>query len=428
MKIVDEILKQDFSRFDDLFDRLLEYFLENKKILVAVSGGPDSMFLSMLILKYFDLNNLDLNNLYFVHCNHKTRNEADNEEKFVKEFFDWLNLNICNRLDSSQAQNDSLAKETENNLRQWRYGEFQKIIEKEDIDFVLIGHNLTDRIESSFMNMLRGSGLNGFVSMRFVDQNNLLNWVKIVRPLLDFTKKEIEKYCEDFGIPFVVDPTNLDEETSLRNKIRLSLFPQLADMSNRNDEETNSFFDSMKKIYRELDKNNIDVWNLIEINKSDYWNCDFAFCWDVPLFFVSEDSLLQILKKFGMSSEVTSSTLKEFANFFKAWEQGYKYINWVYFFLSHGKIYIIKAKENFWQKYIEKSKIIDKLWEMNVWKTAVNINDESLIWLTIRYPKKWDKFGSKSWGKYCINKKIPIFWRNFIPVVVEWKNIVKHFY
>jgi len=77
--------------------------------------------------------------------------------------------------------------------------------------------------------------------------------------LLSYTKKEIEKYCADFGIPFVVDPTNLDEETSLRNKIRLSLFPQLADMSNKSDQKTNTFFDSMKKIYNELDEKNIDV-------------------------------------------------------------------------------------------------------------------------------------------------------------------------
>jgi len=70
--------------------------------------------------------------------------------------------------------NKSDEKKTENDLRQWRYKEFQKIIDQNNIDFILTGHNLTDRIESSFMNMLRGSGLNGFVSMKFLDENNLL--------------------------------------------------------------------------------------------------------------------------------------------------------------------------------------------------------------------------------------------------------------
>ena len=426
MKIIDEILNKDFDKFDDLFDRLSEYFLDNKKLLIAVSGGPDSMFLSVLILKYFQLNNLNLDNLCFVHCNHKTRKETDKEEKFVKK---QLQVTGCKfQIVSYNKQNDGVVKETENDLRQWRYGEFQKIIDKNNIDFLLTWHNLTDRIESSFMNMLRGSWLNWFLSMRFLDENNLLNWVKIIRPLLNYTKKEIEKFCKDFWTPFVVDPTNLDEDVSLRNKIRLSLFPQLAELSKKSNQENNSFFDSMKKIYNELDKNNIDVWNLIEINKSDYRNSDFAFCWDVPLSFVSEDYLLKVLKKFGVSSQVTANTLKDFVGFFHSGEQWYKYINWVYFFLSHGKIYIIKSKQDFWQKYIEKSEIIDKLWEIKIWKNIVNIDDEELIGLEIRYPKKWDKFGSKSWSKYCINKKIPMFWRNFIPVVVEWKNIVKHFY
>jgi tRNA(Ile)-lysidine synthase len=57
-------------------------------------------------------------------------------------------------------RNDGRSKKTEKDLREWRYGEFQEIVEKENIDLLLTGHNLTDRIESSFMNMLRGSGLN----------------------------------------------------------------------------------------------------------------------------------------------------------------------------------------------------------------------------------------------------------------------------
>jgi len=135
MKIIDEILKQDFSRFDDLFDRLSEYFLDNKKLLIAVSGGPDSMFLSVLILKYFQLNNLNLDNLCFVHCNHKTRKETDKEEKFVKK---QLQVTGCKfQIVSYNKQNDGVVKETENDLRQWRYGEFQKIIDKNNIDFLL---------------------------------------------------------------------------------------------------------------------------------------------------------------------------------------------------------------------------------------------------------------------------------------------------
>jgi tRNA(Ile)-lysidine synthase TilS/MesJ len=88
MRIVDEILNKNFNQFDALFQRISEHILDNKKLLIAVSGGPDSMFLSILILKYFKLNNLNLDNLFFVHCNHKTRLATDDEQKFVEEFFD----------------------------------------------------------------------------------------------------------------------------------------------------------------------------------------------------------------------------------------------------------------------------------------------------------------------------------------------------
>ena len=426
MKTIKNFINTDISKFSYLFDQLSDYIFDNKKVLIAVSGGPDSMFLSVLIYNFFIQNKLDLNNLFFVHCNHNTREETDSEQKFVEDFFDWLNLNICNRLDSSQAQNDSVAKETENNLRQWRYGEFQKIIDQNHIDFIMTGHNLTDRIESSFMNVFRGAGLNWFLAMRFVDSNSLLQNVEIIRPLLSFTKKEVEEFCDKFEIPFVVDKTNLDLETSLRNKIRLGLFPQFQKLSHSDD----SFFESMKKIYLELDQKHSveDIWKLVEIRKSVYWNCDFAFLWDIPLSFVSSELLLKILKKFNLSANISKNTLSELVDFFTSAKQWYKYLNWVYFFLSHSKMYIIKAKDNFWQKHIEKSLIIDKLWECVIGKEVVDIQDKKFIGFEIRYPKIGDKISSKSWSKYCVNNKIPIFWRNFVPVIVDWNNILKHFY
>lgn len=420
-----DIVKQDFSQFDSLYNKLSDIFFVNKKkpkLLIAVSGGPDSMLLSVLMYNFFVKNNLDLDDLYFVHCNHKTRSETDEEQKFVEEFFVDLNLSVC-------VYNDEDKNKTEKNLRDWRYGEFQKIIDQNGIDFLLTGHNLTDRIESSFMNIFRGSGLNGFVSMRLVDQNNLLQWVKIIRPLLGYTKWEIEYICVENNISFVIDKTNLDKTISLRNDIRLSLFPQFAEMSNKNTNDTNSFFESMKQIYLELDTqdNENDLWKFIKIKQSLYRNSDFAYTRSIPLWFVSESTLLKVLRKFNISSKVTTETLRDCVDFFHNAKQGYKYINGTYFFLSHGKIYIIKAKQKFWEKYIEKTIIIDKLWDIEIWKEIVSIEEKDLQWLELRYPKQWDKIWSKSWSKYCINHKIPMFWRNFIPVVVDGNNILKYF-
>ena len=307
--------------------------------------------------------------------------------------------------------------------------EFNEIIKKNRIDYLVTGHNLTDRIESTFMNMCRGAWLNGFLSMKYLDQNNLISWAKIIRPLLNLPKKYVEKLCTNLQIPFVVDNSNFDQNTSFRNKIRLSILPQLAEISNKNNDISCSFFESMKQIYDDIESTawKLDVWNFVEIKKSPYRNADFAFLRDIPFWFIDENILLCVFRKFNVYLDVTKKTLDDFLQFFHKAEQGYKYINWAYFFISNGKIYIIKAKQNFWEKCIEKEIIIDKIWNVDIWKNMVTIDSDEFIWKTLRYPKSWDKKWWKSWWKYCINKKIPVFWRNFIPVIVEWNQIIKCF-
>jgi len=332
-KSISDIIKQDFAKFDDLYAKLSEIFFINnkdfnKRILISVSGWPDSMFLSIIIYTFFVKNNLDLNNLFFVHCNHKTRRETDSEQAFIEDFFKWLNLFISVYTDKKNSVNFYKQPKTEQNLRLWRYYEFQKVIDKNNIDFLLTWHNLTDRIESSFMNMFRGAWLNWFTSMKFEDNNNLLS-VDIVRPLLWYTKSEIENFCKEYGVEFMIDKTNLDKNTSLRNNIRLSLFPQFADLSNKSDDDTNTFFDSMKQIYKELDEielnKQINVWNLIEIPQSPYWNSQFAFLRDIPLWFISKNILLQIFQKFNISNNVGYDSLDDYLEFFHNAKQWYIY-------------------------------------------------------------------------------------------------------
>jgi hypothetical protein len=185
----------------------------------------------------------------------------------------------------------------------------------------------------------------------------------------------------------------------------------------------------MNQIYSDIEskQNKLDVWNFVEIRKSPYRNADFAFLRDIPFWFIDENVLLAVLRKLNVYLDVTKKTIDDFLQFFHKAEQWYKYINWAYFFISNGKIYIIKAKQNFWEKYIEKEIVIDKMWNVGIWKNIVNIDSNEFIWMALRYPKLWDKLGSKSRGKYCINRKIPIFWRNFVPVIVDWNQILKYF-
>ena len=159
--------------------------------------------------------------------------------------------------------------------------------------------------------------------MRFCDENNLLSSAKILRPLLSFTKKEIEQYCEDYDIPYVIDKTNLDQNTSLRNKIRLGLFPQLVEISNKSSDINCSFFESMKQIYTDIEKIEVmeDVGNFQPIKRSPYRNADFAFLREIPFAFINEKILLAVLKKFNIYSDVSKSTLADFLQFFQSAKQ-----------------------------------------------------------------------------------------------------------
>ena len=108
MKFIKDI-KWDFSQFTTLFDRLNHFVKDDTKILVAVSGWPDSMLVSILVYQFLVKKWFDLQNLYYVHCNHKTRSETDEEELFIRSFFDWLNLSVYTYSGDKFSEDDSVA-------------------------------------------------------------------------------------------------------------------------------------------------------------------------------------------------------------------------------------------------------------------------------------------------------------------------------
>ena len=83
---------------------------------------------------------------------------------------------------SAKKKRSKTSNETE--LRNWRYGEFKKHSKNNHIDQLVLGHNLTDRIESTFLNLLRGSNLNGFIGMQIQETHHLLPKIQVLRPIL----------------------------------------------------------------------------------------------------------------------------------------------------------------------------------------------------------------------------------------------------
>jgi len=405
----------EFKSKNTIFTNLKKHIQYNTKLLIAVSWWSDSILLSVLLQDFFYKNNFDSNNLFFIHLNHKTRNNNIKDEKFIKDFFKWTNLTI-------KTRNNKLTK-TENNLRNWRYQEIKKESIKHKIDLILFGHNLTDRIESSFMNMLRGCGIQWFKSMDTVQSHHLLE-KEVFRPLLNLTKDEITEICNKYQIPHIHDETNDDPKTSLRNLIRIKLLPQIYNLSNKKSKISNSFIQSFQNIYEQLDQQNSNENILKDINKSPYRNCKFWYEIDIFKKLITQEQLINVIKKLWIYKNINSNFIKELHHFIINKDNRFKYFNQTYFWVSHGKIYIIWAPQNFWTKTIDKKVSINKLWNIKLWKLSINIDKKNLIGATIRFPKSWDKFKNKTWNQYCSNQKIPVFWRNFIPIVEkDWKII-----
>lgn len=401
-----------------IFTILQKYIKLDSKVLICVSWWADSIFLSTIILKFFEKNKISKDWLYFLHLNHNTRKNNINDQTFIESFFKWYNLIIKKRW--------KRWKLSENELRKRRYSEIKNISEEKKIDIILFWHNLTDRIESSFLNILRGCGLEWFKSMQAKENHHILKKT-ILRPLINLSKDEISNLCNKNKIPYVRDETNSDPDTSLRNHLRLKIFPQLYEISNKKAEHSNTFIKSFQKIYENLDEEK-DTHNIFEkTNNSPYRNCNFAYKLSIFKSFVNNEIIINILKNLDIYKNSTQKTINEISNFIRNKEEWFKYFNWTYFFISHKKIYIIQAPKNFWIKSIDKKIPINNLWKTKLWKLDIQILEKECIWWILRFPQKWDKFKNKTRNQYCISQKIPVFRRNFIPIIEKNWKIIKTF-
>ena len=187
------------------------------KVLVAVSGGPDSISLLNILheLGY---------NICTAHINHGIRENADNDERFVKEFCEIRNIHcFIKKVKLKEIKSDMTTEELG---RKIRYEFFDEIMKQENCTKIATAHNANDNAETVLMNMIRGTGLSG---LKGID----ISRDKIVRPLLEITRAEIEEYCEKENLNPCHDESN-DETIYTRNKIRLELIPYIEKNINSN--------------------------------------------------------------------------------------------------------------------------------------------------------------------------------------------------
>ena len=192
-------------------------FLKDAKLLVAVSGGVDSMVLTQLlsILKF---------NISLAHCNFKLRGvESDLDATFVNEFAKKHPINCFIKSFDTKKIAAKNKQSTQIAARNLRYQWFQEMASKHGFDYILTAHHADDNLETFLINLTRGSGLDGFTGIPAIQKN-------IVRPLLIFSRAEIVKYATENTISWREDESNSTTKY-LRNKIRHQVVPVLKEIN-----------------------------------------------------------------------------------------------------------------------------------------------------------------------------------------------------
>jgi len=200
----------DFNNFKENLEVLGEDIF-SKKFLLAVSGGADSMVLSHLF-RFFD-SSQNGKGLEFqvAHVNYHFRGEDSNlDQKIVEDFCKKNDIKF--HLKDVSEEEKTQMKSLQNWARELRYDFFFKILEQENLDYIVTAHHLNDELETFFINLSRGSGIKGLSGIP-KNENSIL------RPLLKFTKAEIYAFAEENHIDFREDKSN-EKNDYLRNKIR----------------------------------------------------------------------------------------------------------------------------------------------------------------------------------------------------------------
>ena len=405
-----------------VIDFLKENLDKNASIVVACSGGPDSMCLLDLVTKLKDELNL---NIIVAHVNHKLRSESEEEAKMVENYAKENNITF-ELLEITDYINGNF---TEEDARKRRYNFFNEIIKKYQASALLTAHHGDDLIETILMRLTRGSNLSGYIGIKEISQNE--NY-KTLRPLLSVTKDEIINYLKENNVPYRLDKTN-EELKHTRNRYRHIVLPFLKKENPKVHEKYLKFskelieYDNFVNTYIKDKKFIVD--NSIVINKVSS-EIDFI-----------KRKCLELLIKDIQKKDYFDVSDEQMNNLMKLYNQSNKTIDLNNNYMgvnSYSKIYI-KKKENKVLNEIVLDKDIKLEDYIFYYNSQDGDNSNSCIYLNtseITLPLKirgvlpGDKMkiknlnGSKKISDIFIDSKVPKDKRSTYPILVDSKNTV----
>jgi|TARA_B110000090_G_scaffold31309_1_gene33110 tRNA(Ile)-lysidine synthase len=190
--------------------------LKGKKILIACSGGLDSVVLSRL---FKELNY----NISLAHCNFSLRGkESDEDEKFVISLAGMLSIPVFNKKFNTKAYKIKHKLSTQVAARKLRYQWFDEVCAGHSFDYLATAHHLDDDLETFLINLSRGTGLKGLTGIPVMND-------KIIRPFLNFPRADILYYAKEKNSTWREDSSNQTTDY-LRNKLRIEVIPRLKEV------------------------------------------------------------------------------------------------------------------------------------------------------------------------------------------------------
>jgi tRNA(Ile)-lysidine synthetase-like protein len=368
---------------------------KEQPIVVWVSWWPDSMCLVTIIQEYWLSRWRSLDHINVAHFNHGQRKQSIKEHEFLQSYFPYNNFYRNTDIPSSWLW------ETE--LREKRHMFFEEVLVDSKSSILLLWHNLTDRIETTLLNMVRWAWVEWIRSIKPV-------WSKkdylVLRPLLPLDKKTIQKICEENTIPYFLDKTNQDQSNP-RNKIRNTIVPMLMETHPGGE---NNRHDSRQSLYESL-------WSSKQKNHRKEKTPH-------PLRWVSTRKTIKIKKLsyeqwknlLGEDHYVTRKTLETLDDFIKN-SKGHLFLWGRTIMKEWDHIHCFQWNKQFWKQKHSWSLVVKKAERESFYGQEIYASKDR-IWATIRFPQEWDTYKWKRLLKVLLNKKIPVFKRNTTPLVV----------
>lgn len=323
-----------------MFNKIYSYILKNKlipensKVVLGLSGGPDSVFL-LYYFKYFLQNKIQFD-FIAAHLDHEWREDSFKDIQFCKEICAQLNISFFYSKASELNLNLKHTGSKEELGRNMRRIFFEKIAQEQNATSIALAHHLQDQEETFFIRLIRGTTLSGLISMKA--RNGIY-----IRPLLEINKSEIISYLDKNEIKYLIDPSN-DSFEFLRNRIRHSVIPSLKSCDQRFDGNFLRTLNNLKESEEFLENITKETFKYISEYKNEIYQID------LQKFFILDEFLQKRIIFYWLYKTNIRFNLTE------------NFLNEIIRFLANKKSLNHKIHNEF---YIEKKQLYARIIKVN---------------------------------------------------------------